>query len=112
MLSKINRLTREVDFALVKAKGIVFQEKDFALAVMNRGAGDSRFGFVISTRISKKANKRNKAKRILREVVQKTLPDLKKGYDVIFLAKGGVLDLDKAKAEIEVGRALKNAGLI
>lgn len=111
MLAKINRLTSEKDFIVVKSGGTVFQEKDFALAVMDRGEGESRFGFVISTKISKKANQRNKAKRILREVVQKNLHKIKKGYDVIFLAKSGVLDLDKAKAEEEVGRALKNAGL-
>ncbi|MEK7497801.1 MAG: ribonuclease P protein component, partial [Patescibacteria group bacterium] len=110
-LAKINRLTSKKDFALVKMKGKVFQEKTFALAVLDRGEGDSRFGFVISTKISKRAVKRNKAKRLLRAVIQKKIKIIKKGYDVVFLAKAGVLDLDNNQAGEEVGRALKSAGL-
>lgn len=112
MLSKINRITSEKDFALVKAKGKVFQEKSFALAVLDRGEGETRFGFIISTKISKRAVKRNKAKRILSEVVRKKMSKIKKGYDIVFLAKAGVLELDSQHAEDEIERGFEDAKLL
>jgi len=47
----------------------------------------SRFGFVISNKISKLATRRNALKRQLRAIIEKELPNIKPGYDVVIMVK-------------------------
>lgn len=47
----------------------------------------SRFAFVVSTKISKKAVVRNRTKRLFSESVRLLFPQIKKGNDIIFFAK-------------------------
>lgn len=47
----------------------------------------SRFGFVVSKNIDKRATARNRIKRVLRERVRTLLPNLPTGKDVIIIAR-------------------------
>ena len=66
----------------------------------------SRFGFVISNKISKLATRRNALKRQLRTIIEQELPNIKTGFDVVIMVK---LDFkypyeQKAiKEQVEVG---------
>ncbi len=112
MLSNQNRLRLDSDFKRVKEKGSLFQSEDFALAVYDRGeTGDSRFGFVVSTKISKSAVARNGIKRALRASVVELLPKIKKGVDVVFLVKQTILKKKKEDITLEVERTVKIAKL-
>ena len=49
----------------------------------------TRFGIIVTTKVSKKAVVRNKVKRRVREIIRQHLPQFKKGFDVIvFVLKG------------------------
>ena len=112
MLSNQNRLRLDSDFKRVKDQGKLFQSEDFALAVYDRGDGrDSRFGFVVSTKISKSAVARNGIKRTLRAGVVENLPKVKRGADAVFLVKPIILKKKKDIVMVEVERAMKSAGL-
>ena len=70
-----------------------------------------RFGFIVSTKVSKEAVQRNRIKRAMGEAVRFELMHIKKGFDVIFLAKQ--ISTKKSTDEImrEVRGALEQAGL-
>lgn len=88
MLSSIYRLKKKANFARIEIDGRMVQSKSFGMGIFERKDGEnSRFGFVISTKISKKAVIRNKIKRIMSETIRLTLNRLKNGFDVLFLIK-------------------------
>jgi ribonuclease P protein component len=53
---------------------------------------NSRFGFVVSLKISKRAVIRNKIKRQLREIVRENLLNIKSGFDIVIIAKPEIVD--------------------
>lgn len=91
MLPKPNRLKKENDFQRVFEKGKGFNESFLFLKVFNReDQRQSRFGFVVSIKISKKAVVRNKLKRRLREIVRSKLDQIKPGRDVVVVTQPGI----------------------
>lgn len=89
MLEDKYRLTSKLDFDKVKARGETHQSNSFILGFYKRkdSTRPSRFGFIVSTNISKDAVIRNKARRGLREGVRHNLSFMKTGYDCVFVAK-------------------------
>lgn len=113
MLARANRLTGAKSFERVKKEGKLFQGQSFAIVVLAReDQGPSRFGFVVSTKISKKATVRNKIKRTLREVVKKDLSKFEKSFDIVFLVKRLAQVTPTEKIRTEVPAIFKKAGLI
>lgn len=99
MLPDQYRLRKSQDFETVREKGRVFQSESFALAAAKREDREPpRFGFVVSTKISKKATLRNRVKRALREAVRHLLVYLPRGQDFVFLAKS--VSVNKTTDEI------------
>ena len=91
MLASSNRLTGKKNYDKVRTEGQLFQSSSFGLNVLKReDNGPSRFGFIISNKISNHASTRNKIKRTLGEAVRYSLTYLKSGYDVVFLAKSSI----------------------
>ena len=85
MLPKQNRLKKKKDFERVfkQGKGI---KRDFLLfKFVKNDLGASRFGFVVSQKISKKVTVRNKIKRRLRAVLREELPKIKPGFDGVWV---------------------------
>lgn len=110
MLSREYRLTEKSDFDRVKEKGRVVQSNSFALAVFDRKDGKpSRFGFIVSTKISKASTLRNRAKRALREGARHALTYVEKGFDCVFLAKPIIVKKYTDELMREVGETLKKA---
>lgn len=89
MLPKENRLKSSRDFDRVFKKSKPLFTKNFAVRYLLRSKKEdpSRFGFIISNKISKLATKRNQLKRQLRHIVHDLIFELKPGYDVIVLVK-------------------------
>ena len=83
MLAKVHRLTIPIgrDARSVKTNG------PFALKITPNNSPVSRFGFVISKRIAGKAVDRNRMKRMLRAVIEKELPRIRPGYDMLFVIR-------------------------
>lgn len=113
MLPSKYRLKERSSFAQVELQGTMFQFPSFGVGVLKRGDnGPTLFGFVISTKISKKAVTRNKIKRILSEAVRINYKDVKSGLDVVFLVKPSILNKDTKVITNEVEKALKHASII
>lgn len=96
MLNSRNRLKKKINFARIEIDGKMIQSKSFGMGIYNRKDRDeSHFGFIISTKISKKAVIRNRIKRIMSEVIRQNLKKIKNGYDVLFLIKPSIVKLER-----------------
>lgn len=104
MLAKNNRIRLDKEFDRVFKTGQSFYGKVLGLKVSPNTLGFTRFGIMVSLKVSKKAVIRNKVKRQIRSVISKELPALKTNKDVVIITFP--LILDKKFKEIEL--VLKN----
>ncbi len=92
MLPKANRLKKSKDFEQVFKKGRFFKENFLSLKVVPNSFKNSRFGFVVSQKVSKKAVIRNKIKRWLRAAILlriKKIEITQKPMDIIIIVNSG-----------------------
>lgn len=94
MLPKENRLKKKKDIERVFKKGMSFKEDFLILKMVKNNLKKSRFAFIVSQKVSKKATLRNKIKRRLRELVRLKLKKIKGGLDFIFLTTPGIKEKD------------------
>ena len=94
MLAKANRLRQERDFKGVAQKGKAVFSPSLSLKLIRNNSDVSRFGIIVSTKVSKKAVLRNRLKRRLREIIRLNLPQLKKGFDIMVLTRAAAKDFE------------------
>jgi ribonuclease P protein component len=111
MLSKKNRLIREKDFNKIHKFGKFYGEVFLAIKILENNSDISRFGFLVGTKISKKAVKRNLVKRRLRESVRLKLDQIKPGYDVVFLTKPEIVEKSYDEIDKTVENVFKKSNL-
>ena len=110
MLPRKHRLTRSRDFQRVRREGRSWADR---LLVLSRAPNDlkvSRFGFSVSRRIGG-AVVRNRIRRLLREAVRLQCDRVAPGWDVVFIARQGIVGADYWAVESSVARLLRLAGL-
>jgi len=113
MLPKENRISADFDFKKIRRLGSPYHSPYFSLTVLKeRNPGPSRFGFVISSRVSKRAVKRNRIKRLIRTEVEELLPRLATGYNAVFWIKQRALDAEPSQLRGSVPQILRHAGLL
>src|SRR5258708_36076577 len=87
MLARGSRLTTTQQFEKLRKDGKLLQSDSFSLVYLNRkDENPTRFGFIVSTKVSKNATSRNKVKRALREGVRQAFTKISTAYDCVFLA--------------------------
>jgi ribonuclease P protein component len=114
MLPKKNRLIDDYYFRRVKRLGKDYHSSLFKLGVVQRkeegalpaGRQASRFGFVISKKIDKRAAVRNRIKRLLRESVRQRLEKIPEGFDFVFVVRPNIVGKDYEEVSAEVDRVL------
>ena len=96
MLPKQNRLKLKKDFERIFKQGKGYKQNFLFLKVLENGLKETRFGFIVSKKISKKAVIRNKLKRRLREVIRDKLKEekIRPGIDVVLTAFPGLEEKD------------------
>jgi ribonuclease P protein component len=105
MLAEINRIKKKRDFENIFKKGKTFKNNFLILRVLNNGLDYSRFAFVVSLKVSKKAVVRNKIRRRLRQAVRLNFKNIKNGFDAVFMVLPGGLEKEKFS---EVEESVKN----
>ncbi|PIT90640.1 MAG: ribonuclease P protein component [Candidatus Komeilibacteria bacterium CG10_big_fil_rev_8_21_14_0_10_41_13] len=111
MLSKAHRLTKQTDFSRLARQGRPFYSSLFTTKVKANDLTVSRFGLVISKKISKKAVERNRLKRQLAELIRLNLDDIKPGLDFMILVKAAALGKDYLQLEADFLQLIKKAKL-
>jgi len=84
MLSKPHRLSKTRDVENVFARGRYFSSPLFRLKFL-KSSNKPRFTVVVSTKVSKKAVKRNRLKRLVREFVRLRLENFSGGDYVLMV---------------------------
>jgi ribonuclease P protein component len=112
LLPKINR-ANPAEITLVREEGKLISGSLFGLLVKNlTEQKPSRFAFIVSTKISKKAVLRNRIKRQLRTALRQLLSQIKKGQILLILAKKNLLERSQAEVSREVAEMLAKARVL
>jgi ribonuclease P protein component len=107
MLPKEHRLTDDYDFRRVKRLGKSYHGPFFKLCLARQKvAKPARFGFVVSTKIDKRATVRNRVKRLLREAVHQRLEKIPAGFDFVFVVRPKIVGKSYAEVSAEVDQVL------
>lgn len=78
-----DKLLKTADFRRVYSNHASFKRESFWLSVAPNNLDRARLGISISARAVRLATRRNRLKRLVREVFRKNLPRLKKGLDIV-----------------------------
>lgn len=95
------------DFENVFRGGKAKAGKLVFLKFLKNNLNISRFGWVVSLKISKKAAIRNKIKRKLREIVRHNLSNIKPGFDIIIVAKPEIINKNYQDIKNDLENLLK-----
>jgi len=87
MLPFKNRLTRRKDHEKVQKLGNFISLKNITVKFLENGTRDTRIGIIVGLKYSKKAVERNQVKKEIRGIVQPELKNLKKGLDIVIMAR-------------------------
>lgn len=112
MLVKTNRLQKKKDIEMVFRKGRAFKEDFLVLKTAKNNLNRIRFGFIVSQKISKKANVRNRVKRKLRELARIDLKKLEPGTDNLIIALPGLETKDFWEIGETMNKLFQKAGLV
>lgn len=112
MLPRPHRLTKDKDFKRIFKQGKGFREQILVLKTIDNSLKKSRFGFIVSNKISKRATVRHKIKRRLRKIISLRINNITKGKDVILVAQPGMAEKTYQEIEKVMTRLLIKARLI
>jgi len=111
VLPKTNRLKKTKDIELVFKKGKTYKEGCLFFKVFKKGLPVSRFCFIASQKVSKKAAVRNRIKRRMREAIRKELPNIKPGFDGAWLALKGLETKNSKETAEAIKKILRQSGI-
>lgn len=107
MLAKENRLNLARDFRRFKERGRSLETPYFRLTYLP--AETPRFGFVVTNRIGK-AVERNRARRLMREVVRSKLATLPP-MEAVLIARGKIVTANYEDIESSFNQVLSKVSL-
>lgn len=107
MLKKVNRLT---SFSLPGSKNI--STPLFNLKIVKNNSDSSRFGFIVSKKVSSSAVVRNSAKRKIRSIIEEKLESIALGFDLAFYLKKDIIEADREAIEKILSQALEQEKLL
>lgn len=114
MLPYANRLTKKEDYEAVYRKGKPLFCDNIMLKVLGNTLGRARVGVVVGVKFSKKAVRRNRIKRQIRQIIQNKLLEIRPDVDIAINIKriGHQDEIDSQDLEKSLLGALKKGNLI
>ena len=112
MLPQSKKVSRK-EFPKSHKKGEIYHSPHLSLVVVKKDSKlPSKFSFVISGKVAKKAVERNKLKRWTYRTIQKECDNIKNGFVSVFFSKKNSTKLTHSQLEDQVLVLLKNAHLL
>jgi ribonuclease P protein component len=108
-MAKRLALTRRAQYLAVYESGRAFAENLLVIKILANSLDTTRVGFSVTKDIGK-ATVRNRVKRLLKENVR--LLGIKDGWDIVFIARRGIVDADYHKLHSVIVKLLRRAGLL
>jgi len=112
MLPKIYRISKTGDFKNAFRKGKGFRRNFIFLKAVKNNLGFSRFGFVVSNKISKKSTVRHKIKRRLTRIIYLKLSGIKRGYDIVIRVAPEIKNQNYQKTEQTLNELLISSRML
>ncbi len=112
MFSKKSRIKKKKDFDKIFKRGRFFREDFLTLIVLSNNLKNSRFGFVVSKKFSKKAVLRNRIKRQLRGLIRAKLKKLANGIDFLIIVSPTTKVKDFWEIEGLINKLFEKSGMI
>jgi len=106
MLARSQRLQGRDEIKQILRKGGIVRRRYLSLRCLKNNLPFSRFGFVVSAKVSPKASARNLLKRRSREIIRKNLPSIEKGYDFLFIFSPPAAAIGFSELEQELSAVL------
>ncbi|HVJ49109.1 ribonuclease P protein component [Desulfitobacterium sp.] len=108
MLARNLRLRHKKDYKTVFAQGKSFSNRYVVFYIME---GTSKYGFIASKKVGN-AVQRNRAKRLMREVIRRNLSQLKPNLEIICIARANLKGVSYGEVENSCLNTLKKARVI
>lgn len=100
MLKRENRLKKRYQYNYVYKVGKKVSGTAMTIYATTSKTKNIKVGFSVTKKVGK-ATRRNLARRRLREIVRKQLPNLKQNYNIIIVAKDNILSKSFAELSSE-----------
>ncbi len=110
MLKRENRLKKRYQYSYVYRAGKKASGNALTLYASTSKTKFIKVGFCVTKKVGK-ATRRNLARRRLREIIKKQLPNLKQNYNIIIVAKDNILSVTFADLQAELITLLEKLGL-
>jgi ribonuclease P protein component len=111
VLPQALRLHQQKDFDRLRQSGQVARHPALMLSFLSNDLGHNRYGFIIGKRIQKTAVGRNRLKRQLRAGIRALHPQLRPGYDLVWIARPALSVYDYDQIVQTLGQLARQAGL-
>ena len=112
MLIKEKRIKKRKDFEIIFRNSKSLKNNLFVLRVAKNNLQISRFGFVVSQKVSKKATVRNKVRRRLVAAIKAEEKNIKSGSDLVFIALSGIEKKEFLEIKEAINKALIRVGVL
>lgn len=110
-MEKLITICENRDYRRIYARGKSIVTPQIVIYISKNRQGILRTGITTSKKIGN-AVKRNRSRRIIREALRQLAPSVKKGYDIIIVARGKTPYLKTGDIEKQLLFQLTKAGLI
>lgn len=110
-MRSLHRLKKNEDFSLAFKKGKSYADAKMVLYVRKKDPVEPyRVGFSVGKKLGK-AVKRNRIKRVLREVVRLNAAHIPNGVDLVIIARFGIIDKHFSEVEKSFIKLMKKSSL-
>lgn len=110
-MSKFFMLKENRDYRRAYTRGKSFVSPDLVTYIIKNNNNNLRIGITTGKKIGK-AVERNRSRRIIREALARLYPDVKSGYDLVFVARGKTPYRKSTDIYRSMKKHLLNAGLL
>ena len=104
-------LRNQSDFSRVYKQGKSKGNKFAVILYKRNGLKFSRTAFVSSKKVGNSVN-RNRSRRLMRAAYKTLEPNIKSGYDIIFVARAAIIGCKEPEVEKQLKKSLESAGIL
>ena len=104
-------LRKQSDFARVYKQGKSKGSRSAVILYKRNGLKFTRTAFVASKKVGNSVN-RNRSRRLMRAAYKALEPNIKSGYDIIFVARAAIIGCKEPEVEKMIKRSLDSAGIL
>ena len=104
-------LRKQSDFARIYKQGKSKSSRFAVILYRRNGLKITRTAFVSSKKVGNSVE-RNRSRRLMRAAYRNLEPNIKSGYDIIFVARAAIIGCKEPEVERQLKKTLESAGIL